>query len=155
MFERRRRDIRCRVEELEGRAVPSIVVLKAGLDFPTDIKISKIHIIGYTAQPSISGEELRFSVILKRPGHSAEIKGFMSKITPLPSSAALPIGVNAGSISGVFDGSFKTPAKFHANDTRVTVTVESLHPGTGKAVDHTKRADIPLTVLVGTSPYLS
>jgi hypothetical protein len=154
MFERRRRDIRCRVEELEGRAVPSIVVLKVAVDFPNDIKISKIHIIGYTTQPSVAGEALRFSVILHRPGQKPEIKGFMSHISSLPPSATLPIGVNAGSISGVFDAS---PPNFHANTAaHMTVTVESLHPGhNGKAVDHTKRADIPITVLVGSPPYLA
>jgi hypothetical protein len=43
VLKRRRRDTRCRVEELEGRAVPSITIVKAALD----VRSNTIHIIGY------------------------------------------------------------------------------------------------------------
>jgi hypothetical protein len=59
MFQRRRRETRFRIEQLEGRNAPSIVITSATVPKESDNGSFTIH--GYTTRPTEQGDRLTFS----------------------------------------------------------------------------------------------
>ena len=155
MLKRRRRDTRCRVEELEGRAVPSITIVKAALDVPSDT----LHIIGYIEKTSVAGLTLRVNVTLEA-GKAVQdfvIEPPNTHITALHTSPrpALPPGVKAGAIRGIFDTKYALGPEFDSGDiVYVDVKVELLHKN-GTVVESATKAQTSLEILTGKPPYLA
>jgi hypothetical protein len=152
---RRRRNTRCRVEELEGRAVPSITIVKAALDVRSDT----IHIIGYIEKTSVAGLTLRVNVTLEA-GKAVQdfvIEPPNTHITALHTShpPALPPGVKARAITGIFDTKHALPDGIARDDIiYVDVKVELLHKNETVAESATK-AQTSLEILTGKPPYLA
>jgi len=155
VLRRRRRDTRCRVEELEERAVPSITIVKAALDVPSDT----IHIIGYIEKTSVAGLRLRVNVALEA---GKAVQDFVleppdTHITALHTSRppVLPPGVKARAITGVFDTKHALADGIALDDiTYVDVKVELLHKN-GTVVESATKAQTSLEILTGTPPYLA
>jgi hypothetical protein len=152
---RRRRDTRCRVEGLEGRAVPSITIVKAALDVPSDT----IHIIGYIQKTSVAGLRLRVNVAVEA---GKAVQDFVleppdTHITAFHTShpPALPPGVKAKSITGVFDTKHPLADGFALDNINyVDVKVELLHKD-GTVAESATKAQTSLETLTGTPPYLA
>ncbi len=154
MLNRRRRDSRFRVEQLEGRAVPSVTIVKAAIDHTRTI-----HIIGYIKTTPVAGLSLSVSTILDIKGHRPDIVNLEPpsvSINPLPAhTTKLPHGVKASEISGVFDARFGAPANLTSKDLRkVVVNVHLLRPN-GQRDQSAKKEQDKLVTLTGNPPYLA
>ena len=151
MSKRRRRDVRCRVAPLEGRAVPSIAILKAAIDSSKDI-----HIIGYIQTTPTQNLSLSVSTILDIKGRPPDVVTISpAYIKPLPvPTPKLPKGVRADTISGIFNATYSAPTNFKPDEVRKVVVNVDLLRSNGTRAESAKREQDKLERLTGSSPYL-
>jgi hypothetical protein len=157
MSNRRRHGTRCRVEELEGRAVPSVTIVKAALDVSSDT----LHVIGYIEKTPVAGLKLIVSVELETVKTTEDfvIRPPHTHITRLHTSPppALPPGVKAHEITGIFDTEHKLEHRYDPSkidEVQLVVKVELVHEN-GDVVNSATKVEFPLEVLTGAPPYLA
>jgi hypothetical protein len=153
MLKRRRRDSRFQVEQLEGRAVPSITIVKAAIATG-----GTIHIIGYIEKTPVAGLSLSVSTILDIKGHRPDVFNLeppFVAIVPLPAhTTKLPHGVKASEITGVFDATYGAPDNYNPKDLRKVVVNVHLLRQNGHRDQSAKKEQSKLEKLTGTPPYL-